>query len=163
MVIFFDNELSQTLPSCALVKLVDGNACWVIKATLGSTQWRWFSYMAVALPWSRPCHCKNQSKCWSQLQMSAMRVNIHHQRDEGGQTEVLQGLSEGQIFLFTSSRTIWCIFSCRCADDRLVSILRHHSFLKELQEIALRGESSQRRTPLLISEEEAAAYYSSYY
>lgn len=26
-------------------------------------------------------------------------------------------------------------------DDRLVSILRHRSFLKELQEIALRGES----------------------
>lgn len=28
-----------------------------------------------------------------------------------------------------------------CADDRLVSILRHHNFLKELQEIAVKGES----------------------
>lgn len=27
------------------------------------------------------------------------------------------------------------------SDDRLVSILRHHSFLEELQEIALQGES----------------------
>lgn len=36
-------------------KLVDRNACWVIKATLRSTQGRWFSYMAAALPWSRPC------------------------------------------------------------------------------------------------------------
>lgn len=29
----------------------------------------------------------------------------------------------------------------RYADDRLVSVLRHHSFLRELQEIALEGES----------------------
>jgi len=28
-----------------------------------------------------------------------------------------------------------------CADDRLVSILRHHNFLKELQEVAVQGES----------------------
>lgn len=27
------------------------------------------------------------------------------------------------------------------ADDRLVTILRHHNFLKELQEIAVEGES----------------------
>lgn len=44
-----------------LWKLVNRNACWVIKATLRSTQGRWFSYMAVALPWSRPCCGKNQS------------------------------------------------------------------------------------------------------
>lgn len=31
-----------------------------------------------------------------------------------------------------------------CPDDRLVSILRHHSFLKELQEIALQGGSPLR-------------------
>lgn len=34
------------------------------------------------------------------------------------------------------------VYVCLCyADDRLVSILRHHNFLKELQEIAVKGES----------------------
>lgn len=30
---------------------------------------------------------------------------------------------------------------CVCADDRLVTILRHQNFLKEMQEIAAQGES----------------------
>lgn len=30
--------------------------------------------------------------------------------------------------------------ACMCADDRLVTILRHHNFLRELQEIAVQGE-----------------------
>lgn len=35
-----------------------------------------------------------------------------------------------------------------CPDDRLISILRHHSFLKELQEIALQGGSPLERGQL---------------
>lgn len=30
---------------------------------------------------------------------------------------------------------------CVCADDQLVTILRHHNFLKEMREIAVQGES----------------------
>lgn len=65
-----------------------------------------------------------------------MRVNIHHQRDEEGGERADKSscsllLVQFDVFLFF----------CGYADDRLVSILRHHSFLKELQEIALRGES----------------------
>lgn len=48
-------------------------------------------------------------------------------------------------FLFVSvsteiiKRSLVCV--CMCADDRLVTILRHHNFLKELHEIAVQGES----------------------
>lgn len=33
------------------------------------------------------------------------------------------------------------MYFCVCADEKLLSILRHHNFLKELQEIAAQGES----------------------
>jgi len=32
-----------------------------------------------------------------------------------------------------------CVYVCS-ADDRLFSILRHHNFLKEMQDIAVSGE-----------------------
>lgn len=37
-----------------------------------------------------------------------------------------------------------------CADERLVTILRHHNFLKELQEIAVQGESQITRADVCV-------------
>lgn len=69
----------------------------------------------------------NQS--WSLLPMSAMRFSTHQQSDEGG------GGGDGGLECVGQS-----VFLCTYSDDRLVSILRHRSFLEELQEIALQGE-----------------------
>lgn len=52
---------------------------------------------------------------------------------DGGET------GERRLDAFTSSHAVPCL--SLSSDDRLVSILRHHSFLEELQEIALQGES----------------------
>lgn len=49
------------------------------------------------------------------------------------------------LFFFSSSSSLLCLHFnvcvCVCADDRLVTILRHQNFLKEMQEIAAQGES----------------------
>lgn len=46
------------------------------------------------------------------------------------------------IFSSSSSSLLCLHFNvCVCADDRLVTILRHQNFLKEMQEIAAQGES----------------------
>lgn len=47
------------------------------------------------------------------------------------------------LFFFFFFFTVICLHFnvCVCADDRLVTILRHQNFLKEMQEIAAQGES----------------------
>lgn len=121
-------------------KLVDRNACWVIKATLRSTQGRWFSYMAAALPWSRPC-CGKKS----------ISVGLCYRYQRWDETSTSSGPRSrgrrgglecvGHVHFVSHDLMSLFFFFFSYSDDRLVSILRHHSFLEELQEVALQGES----------------------
>lgn len=96
--------------------------------------------MAAASPRSRPRG--NRSECWCLLPMSKACTR-----------RGMEGWREGTLKASRDSVRQHLSDCWPLPDDRLVSVLRHRSFLKELQELALRGES-----PLLVSGEEGASH-----